>query len=248
MSFTKYSIVVIAASLCLTLIFAGGCGVEWFPDTRDPNAFTLGSKNTKTNTVTESDGVQMSHNTTGSDVSILNGEWATSNDNVTYSAWTKEPGRISAGQWLKVRHTSAASIGVATVTTIRVEDFTATFTSFTTEAGVFGNSTTNKPPADGTVHDASGSIAASVTSTKKSSDATNTTVTLTVNVSNTDLNQASVTVVVNGENSSSGTLIIKNLSGTVSGKGNETFSIDVILTTSDYNKITKWVIAEVTKK
>lgn len=53
-------------------------------------------------------------------VTVSGGEFATSTDNATWSAWQSTPGSISNGQYVKLRQTSSASFSTTTTVTLSI--------------------------------------------------------------------------------------------------------------------------------
>jgi hypothetical protein len=112
-------------SACISL---SGCGVEWFPDAKQPDPFSFEPQsNVATSTVVTSNKVTLVHNTQESVITIVNGEYS-----VDGGDFTTSPGKLKAGGGtLQVRHTSASTPGTATVTTVDISGRSATFTSVT---------------------------------------------------------------------------------------------------------------------
>lgn len=126
--------------LLLILILMAGCGkgMEFFPDESKVNAFSIPSKaDVPLNTLVVSDSVNITGNSLPAKVSIQNGEYSFVFSNVSSTkqdtSFTSQIGSLAAGGGsLRVRHTSAATLGTNTTTTINIDGRTATFTSTTT--------------------------------------------------------------------------------------------------------------------
>ena len=121
--------------LLIVLLPVVGCGIEWFPDGTKPNSFSFATKTgVQLSTPTESNTVTITGNSYTSPISVANGEYKIADGNYTSAA-----GTISAGQTVTVRHTSSASYGTATTTTLTIGGVSGTFTSVTIAKPILNN-------------------------------------------------------------------------------------------------------------
>ncbi len=92
-----------------------------------PNPFDIANKsNVALSTLIESDGVTITGLTTASPISVIDGEYS-----INGGTYTAIAGTISNGQTVKVRHTSSATNGTPTTTTLTIGGISDTFTATT---------------------------------------------------------------------------------------------------------------------
>ncbi|HEY6008787.1 MAG TPA: hypothetical protein VIU40_10730 [Geobacteraceae bacterium] len=121
--------------LLLVMLPLTGCGIDWFPDGTKPNAFSFATKtDVQRNTPVESETVTISGNSYATDISVVNGEYK-----IGDGAFTSAPGKISAGQTVTVKHTSATGYSTATTTILVIGGVRASFTSVTIAAPATSN-------------------------------------------------------------------------------------------------------------
>lgn len=113
--------------LPLLLIFSGCGDVEWFPKRTTPDAFSLLARNNVSlSTTVTSEAITIQGISVPATISVSNGEYA-----IGEGAFTSVPGKISSGQTVTVRHTSADIFEGSTSTVLTVGGVSATFTSTT---------------------------------------------------------------------------------------------------------------------
>jgi hypothetical protein len=124
----------------LLLLALTGCGnIDWFPDASKPNAFSFPpQRNVALNTQVTSAAVTITGNSIPADITIENGEYSigssssgSSGSSSGTGTFTSSPGKISAGQTVTVRHTSASTANTDTRTVVTIGGVSAAFVSTT---------------------------------------------------------------------------------------------------------------------
>lgn len=121
--------------LVLPLVLAlSGCGeVEWMPDPYKPNQFSVpAAVEVEANQTVTSETFTVTGNRVAAPITVANGEYAIGGTGGT-GVFTSEPGTVTAGQTVTVRHLSAATGETAVVTSLNIGGVSAVFTSVTAE-------------------------------------------------------------------------------------------------------------------
>lgn len=120
--------------LILPLIFAlTGCGaaIDWLPDKSRPQHFSFAEQNdVETNRTVTSEEVTVTGNEVPAEISVENGEYAIGGEGGD-GVFTSKPGKVSAGQTVRVRHTSASVNESAVSTVVTIGGVRGVFTSIT---------------------------------------------------------------------------------------------------------------------
>lgn len=117
--------------LPLLLIFSGCGDVEWFPERTTPEAFSFRARNNVSlSTIVTSEAITIKGISVPATISVSNGEYAIGGTDGE-GTYTTVPGKISSGQTVTVRHTSADLNQSSTSTVLTVGGMSAVFTSTT---------------------------------------------------------------------------------------------------------------------
>jgi len=124
------------AMLWVVVLLLAGCGdFEWFPDGSKPKPFSFTSQSgVAVKTLVESNAITVTGNSYSTTISVANGEYK-----IDSNAYTSASGKVSAGQKVTVRHTSASTYDTSTTTTLTIGGVSAGFTSVTLAAPAFSN-------------------------------------------------------------------------------------------------------------
>lgn len=235
----------------MLLVVLSACGGQ------QPKSFTFETKqNVALGIYVESNAIKLMENYYGSTITIENGEYAVSSDGgTTYSSWTSSPGKVTAFQYLKVRHKSATTISTSTVTTVRVHEYTTTFTSITTGDAtaippVFNNNSSSTQTTTPITRDASGLIQlVSLTAAESFRNASEVTFSVTIEVKNTDTVRANIEVQYAGVDANGAVIHTGTMNAGIDPGQTykSTTSTTTKLTITEWENITSWIATKIIK-
>lgn len=110
-------------------LYLGGYGSQYAPD-----QFTFTSLTSQElATSVESNSIQVAGVPVDADVPIyiINGEYAVSDDGITWEPWRADASTVTLGTYVKVRHNTSAGYNTSTITTLFIGETSGTFISTT---------------------------------------------------------------------------------------------------------------------
>lgn len=203
--------------------------------------FTFAPKlDVEPNTVIVSDSRTVTGNTSPAPISITDGEYSTDGTSFTSSA-----GTITAGQPLLVRHTSPATYQTIKTTRLTVGGVRTNFSTMTKAAPFVNYSTVSSVDADPTNVI---SVAQALSATKDFTTSTHVSFSIRYFLNNSSSAQKNIGLTIAGADAQNRRIFSGTIDAAVPAKASpytSTHSFGAVLTISQYNSITQWLVTKI---